>query len=201
MSHTQSDVIVLLGSPNSEDGQLYSVALERCRRALQEYHRRAGSKIVPTGGFGAHFNTAHHPHAWYLKQWLVAHGVAKEDVLAFAESRNTIEDAVLSYPIVRRTGARHAMIVTSDYHAARARYIFERIYRDIALEYAICATDEDMCDLDLPALRAHEREALARLEAQDLPPIAGSDGASQAREPSPSGLRVNTNGGADTDRL
>lgn len=185
VSHTQSDVIILLGSPNSEDGQLYSVALERCHRALQEYHQRLDSKILPTGGFGTHFNTSGRPHAWYLKQWLLAHGVAKEDMLASAESGNTIEDAVLSYPIVQRSGARRAIVVTSDYHAARARYIFERVYRDIALEYAICATDEETCDLDLPALQAHEREALARLEAHGLRPMTRDDVGSQAGEPGP----------------
>jgi len=164
-----SEVIVLLGSPNSDEGELYSVARERCQRALKEYDRRHACKILPTGGFGAHFNTTDRPHAWYLKRWLVAHGVTEEDVLPFAESRNTIEDAVLSYPIVQRCGARHTVVVTSDYHAARARYVFERVYRDVALEYAICTTDEKRCDLDLPALRVHEQEALARLEAEGLP--------------------------------
>lgn len=164
-----SDVIVLLGSPNSNEGQLYSVALERCRRAIEEYRLRGNCKILPTGGFGAHFNSTDRPHAWYLRAWLVAHGVAEEDVLPFAESRNTIEDATLSYPIVRGHGAHRAIVVTSDYHAVRARYVFERIYRDVALEYAICATDRQNCDLDLAALWAHEQEALARLRAEGLP--------------------------------
>ena len=159
------DVIVLLGSPNSDEGQLHSVALERCQRALQEYQAREDSKILPTGSFGAHFNTTDRPHAWYLKAWLVAHGVPEHDVLPFAESRNTIEDAFLSYPIVQHHGARRAIVVTSDYHAARARYVFERVYCDLALEFAVCATDAAHCDLDLPALQAHERETLARLQA------------------------------------
>lgn len=163
-----SDVIVLLGSPNSDQGRLYSVAVERCKRALDAYRDRTGSKILPTGGFGAHFNTTDRPHACYLKAWLLAHGVPEQDVLPFAESRNTIEDATLSYRIVRRHGAHRAIIVTSDYHAARARYVFEHVYRDIALEFAVCVTDTEHCELDLAALRAHEREALARLEARGL---------------------------------
>ena len=86
--------------------------------------------------FGEHFNTTDRPHAWYLKAWLVAHGVPEEDVLAFAESQSTIEDATLSYPIVRQYGARRAIVVTSDYHAARARYVFEHVYRDV---WWVCA--------------------------------------------------------------
>jgi hypothetical protein len=192
MSHAQCDVIVLLGSPNSEDGRLYSVARERCQRALEEYRRRPGARILPTGGFGAHFNVSDRPHAWHLEQWLLAHGVPGEDVLAFAESRNTIEDALLSYPIVRRSGARRAVVVTSDYHAARARYIFGCVFCDIVLEYAICATDEERCDLDLPALRAHEREALARLKGHDV--------GTQAQELGPPASEVSANDGTNIER-
>jgi uncharacterized SAM-binding protein YcdF (DUF218 family) len=137
--------------------------------------------------FGEHFNTTDRPHAWYLKACLVAHGVPEEDVLAFAESRSTIEDATLSYPIARQYGARRVIVVTSDYHAARARYVFEHVYPDVALEFAICPTDAEHCDLDLPALEAHEQEALAMLRAQGLPhteehdaiPYAGKNGASR----------------------
>jgi len=110
--------------------------------------------------------------------------VPEEDVLAFAESQSTIEDAALSYPIVRQYGARRAIVVTSDYHAARARHVFEHVYRDVALEFAICPTDAEHCDLDLPALQAHEQEALATLRVQGLPqteeddavPYAGQNG-------------------------
>lgn len=183
-----SGVIVLLGSPNSEEGRLYSVALERCRRALDEYRERTDCKILPTGGFGTHFNTTDRPHAWYLKAWLVAHGVPEQDVLPFAESRNTVEDAQLSYPIVRRHGARRAIVVTSDYHATRARYVFEHVYRDVALEFAISVTDAERCDLDLAALQAHEWEALAQLKAHGLSQTEGDHAVSHPGQNGTTGL-------------
>ena len=160
-------IIVLLGSPNSDRGELLSVARERCERALLEYRQHPDYKILPTGGFGAHFNTTARPHAFYLKEYLVAHGVPEGDILKFAESRNTIEDATLSYPIVKKHGARRAIVVTSDYHADRARYLFERTYADIELAFSLCPTDEATCDLDLKALKAHEQEALARLREME----------------------------------
>ena len=158
-------LIVVLGSPNSEEGELYSVARERCRLALDEYAVRAGWKLLLTGGYGAHFNTTGRPHAAYLKDYLTARGIPEGDVVEFAESRDTLEDASLSKPIALNYGVAHILVVTSDYHEARARYVFEREFADTHVEiaFSIAPTDEAACELDLDALKRHEREALARL--------------------------------------
>jgi uncharacterized SAM-binding protein YcdF (DUF218 family) len=162
-------LILVLGSPNSEDGRLYSVARERCRLALDEYAVRAGWKLLLTGGYGAHFNTTGQPHAAYLKDYLTARGVPEGDVVEFAGSRNTIEDASLSKPIVLSYGVAHILVVTSDYHEARARYVFEREFADTHVEiaFSIAPTDEAACELDLNALKRHEGEALQRLKRLD----------------------------------
>jgi uncharacterized SAM-binding protein YcdF (DUF218 family) len=82
--------------------------------ALDEYARHDGWKLLPTGGYGAHFNTTHQPHAAYLKGYLTAHGIPEEDIVEFAESSNTIEDATLSKPIVLGYGVKHMLVITSD---------------------------------------------------------------------------------------
>ena len=58
------------------------------------------------------------------------------------------------------------LVVTSDYHQARAQYVFEREYADTNVEiaFSIAQTDEAACELDLEALKEHEREALERLK-------------------------------------
>jgi uncharacterized SAM-binding protein YcdF (DUF218 family) len=160
-------IILLLGSPSDERGELLSVARERCERAILEYRRHRGFKILPTGGFGTHFNTTDKPHATYLRAYLIAHGIPQDDILGFAESRNTIEDARLSYPLVKESGVSRAIVVTSDYHGARAEYVFRRAFPDIQLCFSLCTTDRDNCDLDLAALEAHERSALAKLRQKD----------------------------------
>ncbi len=164
----RNEIIIVLGSPNTARGELMSVALERCAQAVQVFQAHPEARLLLTGGFGEHFNTTDLPHAHYLKQHLMSLGVPQEVFLPFALSRNTIQDAALSLPIVRAYGARRAIIVTSDYHQARARYVFEQIYHDIDLEFSICATDEANCDLDLAAQKAHEQAALERLRANGL---------------------------------
>ncbi len=88
--------IVILGSPNDEHGVLSSIARERCEKAVQEYQKHPGSKIIPTGDWGAHFNTTDKPHGSYLREHLKALGIPETDILECAESSSTIEDANLS---------------------------------------------------------------------------------------------------------
>ena len=168
-----SGLIVVLGSPNSEEGELHSVAHERCRLALDEYASRTGWKLLLAGGYGAHFNTTQLPHAAYLKDYLTARGIPEGDIVEFAESSNTIEDASLSKPIVLKYGVERILVITSDYHQARARYVFEREYADTNVEiaFSIAQTDEAACELDLEALKRHEREALERLKRLDGKPV------------------------------
>ena len=160
-------LLIVLGSPNDEHGHLHSVAIERCVAALRRHREEPASGFLLTGGIGAHFNTTDKPHAYYLQQWLLAHGVERDAFLPFAESRNTLEDASLSKPIALASGARLAVVITSDYHLERARFIFEREYAGSGLHLVFLGTrtDESICGLDLAALRAHETAALTRLRA------------------------------------
>lgn len=160
-------IILVLGSPNDEHGALHSVAVERCQAALRIHRANPGWHVLLTGGFGAHFNTTNRPHAHYLQAWLMANGIPPAAFLPSAESRNTLEDASLSRPIALAAGAGFAVVVTSDYHLDRARFVFEREFRGsgILLAFLGTHTDEAACRLDLAALRAHETAALARLRA------------------------------------
>jgi uncharacterized SAM-binding protein YcdF (DUF218 family) len=160
-------LMVVLGSPNSEAGELYNIAKDRCELALTEYTRRPGWKLLLTGGFGAHFNTTDRPHAAYLKQYLTQRGISERDIVEFAESTNTLEDASCSKPIVLKHGVGQIVVVTSDYHEARARYIFEREFADtdVLLQFSVSRTDEETCEFDLAAQKQHERESLERMKS------------------------------------
>ena len=162
-------IIVVLGSPNSEDGELYSIAKERCELALAEYARRSDWKILLTGGYGAHFNTTDQSHAAYLRHYLVKRGVPSQAIVDFAESTNTLQDASLSKPIVLKYRVSEIVVVTSDYHIDRARYVFEREFADteVHIEFSASQTEEEVCEFDLKAQKKHEQEAPAKLRERD----------------------------------
>jgi uncharacterized SAM-binding protein YcdF (DUF218 family) len=159
-------IIVILGSPNSDAGELSNIAKERCELALAEYAKRPDWKFLLTGGYGAHFNTTNQPHAAYVQRYLISRGVPAQEILELVESTNTLQDASLSKPIVMKYGVPQIVVVTSDYHAARARYVFEREFADAGVRISFLAshTDEAACEFDLDAQKKHEKEALARLK-------------------------------------
>lgn len=155
-------IIVILGSPNDDQGRLSSIAFERCSQALAEFQRNPGYAILPTGGWGPHFNTTDKPHGHYVRQELSSRGIPAEAFLPFVESSNTIEDAALARPILAPYPSADLIIVTSDFHEARARFLFERGFpkRKIVMSTSVTNLPHD----DLARRIAHEEQALTRLK-------------------------------------
>ncbi|HVU26344.1 MAG TPA: YdcF family protein [Verrucomicrobiae bacterium] len=154
--------IIVLGAPNDERGVLSSIAIERCQQAVQEYRKHPESKIIPTGGWGEHFNTTSQPHGHYLAAYLQAQQIPAGAFVECAESSNTIEDAKLCRPIVERHGFRKLIVVTSDFHRARAQFLFTREFPDILIEFSVSKTN--LPELELKKRVLHEQAALAKLK-------------------------------------
>lgn len=160
-------VIVVLGSPNDDQGQLSSLALERCEQAWREFQAHPDYRVLPTGGWGEHFNTTDKPHSHYTRQELVRLGVPKVAFLPCAQSAHTGEDATLSRPILDQHPDAELIVVTSDFHAARVQFVFQREFpeRGITLSTSVTNLPAD----ELARLHAHESQALQRLiRAQTL---------------------------------
>ncbi|MGD9345464.1 MAG: YdcF family protein [Candidatus Aminicenantes bacterium] len=154
-------VIILLGAPNDEKGSLSSIARERCERAVLEYNKRSGYKILPTGGFGSHFNVTDKPHGFYSSRYLISKGIPKEDILECVESSNTFEDAEFSWPIIQQYEVGRVVVVTSDFHVPRARIIFEKRFSKTSIFFAESKTHLSGKELD--ELKLKEKRALSRL--------------------------------------
>ncbi len=157
-----SIAIVALGSLNDESGKLSSIAIERCDQALLEYRNIPGAKILPTGGWGNHFNTTDKPHGHYVREYLLAKGVPSDDVLECAESSNTIEDAALSKTILERHAIDELIVVTSDFHISRAQFLFEKTYPKSRLSFSSAVTH--LSSDELTKLWDHEKNALEKLK-------------------------------------
>jgi len=158
-------VIVVLGSPNDAQGQLSSIALERCSQALEEFKENPKYAVLPTGGWGQHFNTTDKAHGSYVRQELLDRGIPESAFLPCAESSSTIEDATVSRLILDSYSELELIVVTSDFHAARARFLFAHEFPDrrITISESVTNLPPD----ELARLQAHEQKALERLKNQD----------------------------------
>ena len=154
-------VIVVLGSLNDDQGRLSTLGMERCEQAFREFERNPGFAILPTGGWGRHFNTTSKPHAHYVREELSARGVPDSAFLPWAESSNTIEDAACSRPILEAYSEAELIVVTSDFHGERARLLFEREFPERKITLSTSATN--LPPEELARRRDHEKRALERL--------------------------------------
>jgi len=173
------DILVILGAPNATDGSLSPMACSRADRALAEYRRRPGCKIVITGGWGRSFNTTDKPHAHYVAEYLRGRGVSDDDILPFAESSNTVQDAVYVRAILGDRPVRTLCVITSDFHCPRADYVFRAVFPDcdvVTLPAAAPLSPEDR-----ERRERHEAAAMKQLHDQGgviLPPAPGTLGRS-----------------------
>ena len=159
------EVIVVLGSPNFPDGTLGPIALDRLQGCLSIFNPQK-HKILCTGGFGTHFNTSPIAHANYLKDFLIQKGVPSTAFLPLALSSNTVEDAVMSKSILIKTEFKDLVIITSEYHVARVKFIFTEILKDFNLNFN--AVTHHSIDDVLEPLIQHEKVAMDLLNSNGL---------------------------------
>ena len=58
-------LIMVLGAPNDDNGQLSPIAIDRLYRAYDLATCYSTAKIICTGGKGEHFNNTTKPHYYY----------------------------------------------------------------------------------------------------------------------------------------
>ena len=156
-------MIIVLGSPNDDNGDLSSIATERCNKAIEEYMQHKDYKILLTGGYGEHFNRTNKPHAFYTKKYLISRNIPKNVILEFVESSNTIADIKLSRPIIEKYNPNNIIVVTSDFHHDRVKWLFENelLNKKISLSCSITSLPEK----ELNQMKIHESRALNKLKS------------------------------------
>lgn len=111
-----SDVIIVLGAQVKEDGTP-SVALTRRLTAALESYLEKPQLIIVCGAQGINEPRA---EGDVMRDWLIERGVGEQDVVAETASFNTRENLVYARAIMEHRGLSQALVVTSDYHVARA---------------------------------------------------------------------------------
>lgn len=137
MTSEISSLIIVLGSPNDIQGNLSIIAEGRINLAYKIWNDLSykNCKFLLTGGFGDHFNKTEKPHAYYSKLRLIKLGVPESKFVEFAESVNTVDDALKSLPIVKKYNVKYLFVISSDFHIARVRFIFDRVFKDKEIQY------------------------------------------------------------------
>ena len=118
-----SDVIIVLGAQVKADGTP-SVALERRLTAALETYETDPQVIICCGAQGINEPAA---EGDVMRAWLIDRGVREEDVIAETDSFNTRENLMNAKKIMHERGLSQALVVTSDYHVARALALTKQV--------------------------------------------------------------------------
>ena len=111
----ESQAIIVLGCQVYENGDPCPQLVLRLQTALETYldHPR----LIVTCGGQANYEPA--PEGQVMREWLIAHGVPPDHVIAETKSGNTMENIRFAKALLP-DGVTHVTVVTSDYHLPRA---------------------------------------------------------------------------------
>lgn len=124
-----TDAIVVLGC-RVRDGKPGAALERRLRAAAQAHERHPRLPIIMSGGR----TWSGHQESEVMSAWWRKHHPESESVLREKVSMFTKENAELTAQLCRDLGYRHIILVTCDFHMARA----ERLFKKEALYVTSC---------------------------------------------------------------
>jgi uncharacterized SAM-binding protein YcdF (DUF218 family) len=128
----RSDALIILSDDN-----FYA---DRATRAAELFRRGMAPEIVASGRRLRPFAGI----AELMVHDLLERGVPKDKIEAFPQDAdNTREEAMALAQFAARKKWRSVIVVTSNYHTRRARYIFHRIFPSTVRVRIACAPDGD----------------------------------------------------------
>jgi uncharacterized SAM-binding protein YcdF (DUF218 family) len=124
----RADVVVALGGGVTPAGQPQPVTMARTRRAIALYRCGRARQIVMSGAYGMYDPPPSRAEAATMAEIALAEGVPQDDIAVEARSRDTIGNIWFTKPILRERQWRRVIVVTSDWHAPRVRYLIKTIW-------------------------------------------------------------------------
>lgn len=169
-------ILVLLGETNKPNGELSPIARSRCDLAIQLAKSEQNIEIIPTGAFGTNFNPTDTPHGVYLTRYLIDNGIKRERILPYTNSSYTLEDAICARRIIARKNPESLIVVTSDFHLERVKFIFYRVFTGVDIEFH--AATSPVSTEKMREMQCSEKKKLANLKKDwiEIPPydVAGN---------------------------
>ena len=121
-------VIVALGGGITADGEPGPATVARARRAAALYRSGRAQRIVMSGAYGMFDPPPPRAEATVMTQIAVGAGVPAGSITAETRSRDTIGNIWFTKPLLGDPGGCRVIVVTSDWHAARVRYLTQVIW-------------------------------------------------------------------------
>ena len=156
-----SDVIIVLGRGINIDGSLPPDPLSRVRKAVDLYESGHANFIVFSGKWSYHFKEKPAmAESEAMKNYAVSLGVPSNHVIEENESLDTLGNVYFTKKrIVEPSGWSDIIVVASDEHMPRIKYLFNKIYGSEYRAKFECS-ERVLSAMDHAKELEHERESL-----------------------------------------
>jgi hypothetical protein len=121
-------VIVALGGGITAGGEPGPATVARACRAAALYRSGRSQRIVMSGAYGMFDPPPPRAEATVMAQIAVGAGVPAGRITAETRSRDTIGNIWFTKPLLGGPGGCRVIVVTSDWHATRVRYLTQVIW-------------------------------------------------------------------------
>ncbi|MCC3863851.1 YdcF family protein [Terrisporobacter petrolearius] len=119
-STNSMDTMIVLGAKVNKEG-VSKTLKQRLDKAIEYYNENKHLNIIVSGGQGKDEVMS---EAWAMKNYLVKNGVNKNNIILENKATTTLENIMFSKEIMEDLKLENkALIVTSDYHLFRGRFI------------------------------------------------------------------------------
>ena len=147
----RGDVILVLGSGIMKDGSLPPRAKERVAKAVDLYKKGLASKILMSGRHT--FKLLEKPkttEAKSMQEFAKTLGVEDKDIFIEENSMDTVGNAYFSKLFYLDPNRwKKIIVVTSDFHVKRSKFLFEKILFDYSIDSFDSVTEEKKKSLNL----------------------------------------------------
>ncbi|WNS43537.1 YdcF family protein [Paenibacillus sp. MMS20-IR301] len=76
-----------------------------------------------------------------IQDTALSQGIPQEAILTENEALSTYQNAQFTLPIMKQHGFRSAIVVSSDFHMRRVKFIFDHVYKDSGIELTYIGSD------------------------------------------------------------
>ncbi len=152
--------LVVLGSGVERDCGLTRTAKQRVEKALSLYEQGVAGKLVLSGSHPFYQERKGCSEAEAMASFLQSKGVPREALILEECSTHTLENAFFTKKLIEKLGVKKVILVTSDFHAERALYLFSKAFGD-SYELRVEAAPSNLAEEALRKVRAKEERKLA----------------------------------------
>lgn len=161
-SKYMSDVIIVLGRGIEDDGSLPPDPKARVGKATELYKDGVAPFVIMSGAWTYHFDI--HPNrseSKAMKEYAVELGIPEYALIEESKSMDTIGNVYFTKKdIIEQRGFKDIVVVASDDHMPRVKYLFEKIYGE-AYNLKFVISERVIDDVSYEKEMAHESNSMA----------------------------------------